>query len=106
MFGFFSDLHSEMTGVPLLLLRLLGGWLDLGGLALLLLLFDWVEGHRGVDLGSPLLEELVHLVVGLGDHLGGSRSAPPVAGGGLLHDWVCTRVALLVAVRLASWIAS
>ena len=38
LFGFFNDLHSEVTGVPPLLLRLLGGWLDLSGLALLLLL--------------------------------------------------------------------
>ena len=45
-----------------------------------------MEGHRGVDLGSPLLEELVHLAVGLGDHLDGSRLAPPVAGGWLLSD--------------------
>ena len=76
-----------MTGVPPLLLRLLGGWLDLNGLALLLLLLlQWLKGHRGVDLGCLLLEELVHLVVGLGDHLGGSRSAPSVAGGGLLHE--------------------
>ena len=38
LFGFLSGMHSEMTGVAFLLLRLLGGWLDLGGLALLLLL--------------------------------------------------------------------
>ena len=76
-----------MTGEPLVLHRLLGGWLDLGGQALLLLLlFHWLEGHRGVDLGCLLLEELVHLVVGPGDHLGGSGAAPPVAGRGLLHD--------------------
>ena len=33
------------------------------------------------------MEELVHLVVGLGYHLGGSRSAPPVVGGGGGHDF-------------------
>ena len=76
-----------MTGLPLLLLRLLGGWLDLGGLALLLFLLPhWLEGHLGVDLGCLLVEELVHLVVRLGDHLGGSRSAPSVASGELLDD--------------------
>ena len=32
------------------------------------------------------MEELVHLVVGPGNHLGGSRTPPPVAGGGLLRD--------------------
>ena len=64
------------------------GWLlDLGGLALLLLLLlNWVEGHRGVDLGCPLLEELVHLVVILGDHLGGSESTSSIPSGDLLLD--------------------
>ena len=69
--------------------RLLGGWLDLGGLALMLLLLNWVEeGYRGVDLGCAFLEELVILMVDLGDDLSGSRSAPPVACGGLLTDRV------------------
>ena len=81
-----------MTGVPPFLLRLLKKWLapdrlDLGGLALLtLLLLHWLEGHRGVDLGYLLLEELVHLVVGPSDHRRSCGAAPPVAGGGLLRD--------------------
>ena len=75
-----------MTGVPLLLHRLLGGWLDFGGLALLFLLFDWLEWHGGVNLGCLLHEELVHLVIGLSDHFSGSRSASPVPSGGLLSD--------------------
>ena len=59
----------------------------LGGLGLLLLfIFDWVEGHRGVNLCCALLEELVHLMVGLCDHLGGSGSASPISSGGLLSD--------------------
>ena len=76
-----------MTSVPPLLLRLLVGWLNLNGVALLLLLLlHWLKGHQGVDLGCLLLEELIHLMVGLCDHLGGSRSAPSVAGGGLLGN--------------------
>ena len=50
------------------------------------LLFDWLEGHRGVDLGCLLHEELVHLVIGLSDHFSGSRSASPITSGGLLGD--------------------
>jgi hypothetical protein len=65
---------------------LLGRWLGFGGLALVLLLFDWVEGHGGVDLGCLLHEELVHLVIGLSDHFSGSRSASPIPSGGLLGD--------------------
>jgi hypothetical protein len=37
-----------------------------------------VEGHRGVYLDCLLLEELVHLAVGLSDYLGGSRSSSPM----------------------------
>ena len=40
--------------------------------------------HRSVDLGWLPPEEVVDLVVGLRDHLGGPGSAPPVPSGGLL----------------------
>ena len=46
LLGIFNNLLSEVTGVPPLPLRLLRGWQDLGGLALLLLLLHWLERHR------------------------------------------------------------
>ena len=51
---------------------------------LLFLLLYWLEGYRGVDLGCLHLQEQVHLVIGLGDHLGGPRAAPLISSGGLL----------------------
>jgi hypothetical protein len=86
LLGLFNDLYSKIAGMSLLLLRLLGGWLDLSGLALLLLFLSWLEWHRGVGLGCLLSEELVHPVVGLSNHFSGFRSASPIPSGGLLGD--------------------
>ena len=43
--------------------------------------------HGSVDLGWLPPEEVVDLVVGLGDHLGGPGSAPLVTGGDVLLRW-------------------
>ena len=51
------------------------------GDALLLFLLRALHGPVGVDLGCLLAEELVHLVVGLRDHLSGLGPAPLVACG-------------------------
>ncbi len=53
---------------------------------LLFLLLLGEEGHLGVTLDRLLLVELLHGVVGPRDHLSGLGAAPPVAGGGALHD--------------------
>ena len=54
----------------------------------MLLLFLLVDkGHLSVALGWLLLEEVVDLVVGLGDHFGCPGSNSPVTSRGLLLSW-------------------
>ena len=93
--GLFDDLDSQVASVLLALLSLLhllllffdgllGERCSHGWLNLLLLLFRFLHGPVDVDHRRLPLEELVDLVVGLRDHLGGLGPAPLVARWGIL----------------------